>query len=339
MDIDIVLVHVALAAGLLLLLSWIGRHSLSSGYMTLSAFVRVDEAPAFNLAFRVVGPMVYVTLAASSLYLLKLDRYVAEIWLVAAYYCVARVAYVFLFDRVRLVNWQREVFTWGAMIGGSWLLYGTIISNRESLLPETKDLKNQFWILLILFLFTALNNVRLGSDGTVARKKAYLLEAYSSARAAYGKLVSSLVRDELAESLVYSVLLYEQFNRPRWVQLAERLVFPFFSRSLGPMQVKTPVRISNNESVRLGTERLMQIYDSALADGSVKAAAKGAKFDPVGNASHRRYVIYRIASGYNKDDGYLSDVQEMHEEVVALRYPALQFRSKEGLNKSTDHAA
>jgi hypothetical protein len=166
------------------------------------------------------------------------------------------------------------------------------------------------------------------SSETVARKKRYLLEAYSDARAAYGQLVSSLVRDELSESLVYSVLLYEQFNRPKWIRLAERLVFPLFSRSLGPMQVTTRVRISDWESVRLGTERLMQIYDSALIDGEEKAGAKGGHFDPVGNASHRRYMVYRVASGYNKDDGYLSDVQEMHEEVVALRYPALMFPSK-----------
>jgi hypothetical protein len=165
MDIDILAAHVVLAAALLLLLSWIGQHSLSSGYVTLSAFVRADEAPAFNLAFRVLGPIVYITMAASGLYLVKLDRYVADIWLVAAYYCAARAAYIFIFDRVRLVNWRREVLTWSAVVGGSWLLYGTIISNRESLLPEIKDLKNQFWILLILFLFTAFNNVRLPREG------------------------------------------------------------------------------------------------------------------------------------------------------------------------------
>jgi hypothetical protein len=325
MNIDVVCVHVALATVLFLLLSWLGRHSLLLGYMTLSAFVQADAAPAFNFLFRVVGPMVFVILSATGLYSLGLDRYVASIWLVAAYYCFARLAYIVILDRIRLVNWPREFFIWVAMIGGTWLIYRSVISNREYLLPEIKDLKNQFWILLILFVFTAFNNIRLRSDETVARKRAYLLGAYSSSRERYGRLISSLVRDELSESIVYSVLIYEQFNRPRLVQLVERLVFPVFSRTLGPMQVATNTRLTDSDSVRLGTERVIALYDSALNEGAKKAADKGRQFEPATNSSHRCYVIYRVASGYNKDDGYLADMQEMHNEVVALRYPALQF--------------
>lgn len=325
MAFDIICVQLALAAVLFFTLGWIGRHSLSSGYLNLSTFVRTDAAPAFNLLFRVVGPAVFVTIAASALYMLGLDRYVMNIWAVIAYYCLARLAYIVFFGRGRLVNWPRELFIWTVSIGGGWLLYGQILSVREALLPEVKDLKNQFWILLILFVYAAFNSARFSSDGTVRRKASYLRRSYATSRAKYGREISSQTTDDLSESLAYSVLMYEQFNRPGWVRLFERLVFPWGSKSLGPMQVKTSSRITDIESVRTGVHHLMQLYADALADGEKKAALRSVPFDPVKTSSHRQFVTYRVASGYNKDDGYLSGIEEMHQQLVELLYPSLRF--------------
>lgn len=327
MPFDIVFVQLVLAAVLFLSLGWIGRHSLSSGYLNLSTFARTDAAPAFNLLFRVVGPAVFITIAATALYAFGLDRYVTNIWAVIAFYCLGRLAYIVSFGRVRLVNWPREVLIWTISIGGGWLLYGQIISARETLLPEIKDLKNQFWILLILFVYAAFNSARFSTDGTVRRKTDYLRHSYATSRAKYGSEIGSMTTDALSESLAYSVLMYEQFNRPRWVRLIERMVFPWASQSLGPMQVKTSSRITDTESVRIGVQHLMTLYAAAFTDGSEKAALKSQQFDPVTNPSHRHFVIYKVASGYNKDDHYLSGIHEMHEQLVELLYPNLRFSS------------
>jgi hypothetical protein len=326
--VDTTVVHVALAAALFILLSWLGHHSLSSGYLALSAFVRTDEAPAFNLVFRVLGPIVFVTLSAALLYWLGLDRHVVSIWMVTTYYCLGRLFYIVLFDRLRLVNWPREALIWIATIGGSWVIYDPLISAREHLLPEIKDLKNQFWILIIMFLYATFNNVRLRNGRTVERKRNYLVHAYSTSREEHGKVIAKLTQEPLPESIAYAVLMYEQFNRPQWIRRIERMLFPFGSRSLGPMQVTTTTRLSDADSVDIGVQRLMQLYSEALADGNTKAAAKGLSFDAVKNSTHRQFVIYRVASGYNKDDDYLSGVQEMHHALIDLRYPALKFHSE-----------
>lgn len=325
---DIFGVQVALSLTLFLVLNWIGRHSLSSGYVTLSAFLKNDGAPAFNLLFRIIGPIVFVILAASFLYSAGLDKYVTNIWLVILYYYVGRLLYILGFSRFRLVNWWRETFLWIVSIGLGWLIYDQVIQVRENLLPDVKDLKNQFWILLILFLYSTFNNIRLTQEGTKRRKTNYLRNSYCRSKALYGEAISSLATDILSESIIYAVLLYEQFNRPAMVRLVERMVFPWGSKSLGPMQIKSDLRITDTESVRLGVQHIMEIYRSAVEAGIQKATMKGKIFDPVSISSHRQFVIYKIASTYNKDDAYLSGIQEMHSQVVEVLYPSLIFVHK-----------
>ena len=328
MEIEIWMMDVALSLMLFLALNWVGRHSAGSGYITLSAFLQHDEAPAFNLLFRVVGPLVFVTLAASTLYALDLDNLVKNIWVVVALYYLWRMLYVIFMERTALMNWRREIFLWVASIGLSWVLYERIISDRDSLLPDLKDLKNQFWILLILFLYATMNRTQYGFDGTVRRKKEYLRRLYAESRSKFGSVVSNIATDKLSESLVYAVLMYEQFNRPAPFRWAEHLTFPWLSRSLGPMQVTTKKRLSNIESVRLGSEHVVEIYQEAYVEGRKRAAAKDGEFNPLKNSSHRRFIVYKISSIYNKDDDYVSGISEMHDQVIDLFFDELKFRQE-----------
>ena len=299
---------------------------MSSGYVTLSAFLRNDTAPAFNFLFRIIGPVVFVILAASCLYSVGLDIYVTKIWLVIVYYYAGRLIYVLGFNRFRLVNWWREAFLWIASIGLGWLIYDQVIQVRENLLPDTKDLKNQFWILLILFVYSTFNSIRFSQAGTKKRKTNYLRDSYCHNKAVHGETISALATDMLSESIIYAVLLFEQFNRPPMVRLVERMVFPWGSKSLGPMQIKSARRITDNESVRLGVLHVMEIYQSAIETGIQKAATKDKLFDPITNYSHRQFVVYKVASAYNKDDSYLAGIQEMHLQVIEEQYPNLVFK-------------
>jgi len=204
MGLDVIALHVALALALFLVLNWIGKHAETQGYLTLNLFLKRDEAPAFNLLFRIFGPIIFIILAASLLYAANLDRY-----------------------------------------------------------------------------------------------------------------------DRLAESIIYSILIYEGFNRPPAVRLLERLLFPWGSKSLGPMQVTTDRRISDEESVTLGAKRLVDAYREVLATGNEKARLKNVTFDSLLNIAHRYYVISRVAAAYNKDDSYVGEVRELHELMAREFYPEL----------------
>lgn len=61
MNADIVVFHLLLAGVLFFLMNWVGRHaSISVSYYQITYFSRYDEAPAFNVVFRVLAPVVFM---------------------------------------------------------------------------------------------------------------------------------------------------------------------------------------------------------------------------------------------------------------------------------------
>jgi hypothetical protein len=87
------------------------------------------------------------------------------------------------------------------------------------------------------------------------------------------------------------------------------------------MQVATDRRISDEESVKLGSRKLVDAYHSALATGNEKAKAKSLAFDPAKNQQHRLYIVSNVAATYNRDDNYVSEIRELHASIVREFYP------------------
>jgi hypothetical protein len=310
-------VHLLLAVGLFLTINWIGRHSHSLGYISLGLFVRRDEAPAFNLALRLLGPVVFVTIAAAILYGIDLDTYVQGIWRVVLYYFAGRAGFNVLMGRALLVNWVREAVIGASCVWVSWLVYESIIKHKKTLLPDFTTATNELWVFVGLFVYTVLNQIDTGTRGSERRKDKYLKKRFSELIERYGKIIGKSLPDELSQSLGMTILLYESFNRPWLAQKLEHLIFPFWGRSLGPMQVTTAKRINDLESVRLGAELIAASYLKRLNEVKQK---QGDAYD---EHWKRWYLVRKVAADYNKDDSYVNDVYELHKTIVSLFYPQL----------------
>lgn len=312
MDLNVFVVHWLLATAMFFALNWIGKLAQPSGYLTLDIFVKRDNAPAFNFIFRVFGPIVFIVLAACLLYIAGLDRYVHNIWLVIVYQLIFRLGFNLSFGRYLLLNFRREVLIWLVSIGSGWILSENVIQHKEYLFPKYSDIANNLWVLVALFLYSTLNNLSFDEQRGKRRKNQYLYSAYGDCKHQYRNVISEITQDRLVESIIYSILVYEDFNRPSAARIFEHLLFPWKSKTLGPMQIDTERRISDIESVRLGAQRVITGYQDALKTGAEKAKAKGKEFDPTTNQSHRLYVILRVAAAYNKDDTYATEIENVH---------------------------
>lgn len=317
----LVISHLALAVLLFLSINWVGRHSHSLGYISLSLFVRRDEAPAFNLALRVLGPVVFVTVVSALLYALKLDAYVQNIWKVVLYYVFGRSAFNVLMGRALLMNWVREVALGSACVWVTWLIYENFIKFRKTLLPDFTTATNELWVFIAVFIYVVLNKIDTGVAGSEKRKKRYVRHQYERLNRQFGKIFDERLKDELAHSIGMSVLLYESFNRPAFAQCLERLVFPYGSKTLGPMQVATQIRLSDQKSVEAGADFIAESYAKRLEEVSKKV---GEAYDE----SWRRYkLVSAVAADYNRDDDYVAGVRDLHQLVVQNFYPHLQQRT------------
>lgn len=138
-------------------------------------------------------------------------------------------------------------------------------------------------------------------------------------------MISALNPTPLLESLIYSVIIYENFNRPPLFREVERFVFPFFSKTLGVMQVKTVKRISDAESVLIGAEKLKSKYLAEIPIAIKEFVDQGSDSPPVGHTLNATYgPISEALKEYNADDDYISGVMQLQEEIVKRFYPSIE---------------
>lgn len=326
---DLIVVHGLLAAVLFFLMNWLGGHAvITASYHQITYFSRYDEAPAFNVVFRILSPVVYIVIVGALLYSIGLAQYVSAIYLVVVYHYVIRWGYLAVFGRIRLVRWRVQGPIAVVAIAASILIYRQIISNPARLLPDFDSLTNELWLVIIVFLYKLFDSNYAPEEGNSAQKKAYLNARYNELSRKFGRIVSEEVKDRKLQPLVFAVLIYESFNRPRIVRWLER-VLPTRGRlrSYGPMQVQAKTPISDEESVRQGSRQLVREYETQFAAKRAnysRSESYGEEWlEKYGvNMIHQEAVRGAVAK-FNIRSDYPDEVLSVHDFLVEAYYPDL----------------
>ncbi len=299
---DIFLVQIILGIGLFFLINWIGKHSYSIGYLEISIFVKSEEAPALNFLIRVLTPIVYIIICSTILYYFQLDKYVWNMFLVNIYYVAFRLLFNLITQRGLLLNWYRQILYWGAIIVISYFTYDKLIKVKANILPDFTTVANELWIIILIFVFQVTNNIRLSQDGTLKRKQNYLKSRLNYFKSLYGKLIKEATQNEALEAVVFAILIYEDFNRPKVVRVIENFKQRLTQKphTLGVMQVKSDKIISDLESVKLGTSKVVNAYQQYLD----KLTKEKGEF-------YESWAYYEIIANYNGGSSYQSEVYEL----------------------------
>lgn len=304
MEVNLTLAHIGLSTVLFLCMNWIGKHSVNAGYIQMSVFVKKDEAPAFNLLYRSFAPVVFITLASAISYTLKLDWIVKDIYLVVVYHAAIRLIFNLLTGRGLLLNWNMQFAYIFLSITGAYYVYSNLIIDKSFFFPEAKDIGNALWLGVLGFIYHTCNSVRLSDHKTIKRKENYLSSMYLTYKMLYGQIIDDIVENKKQERLVYAVLIYENFNRPKVYRLIENMLFHVgLAKTLGIMQVTTDKYINDRESVTLGSTKI--VYDFNMA--------KNCQYGD-------RAVRWAVLKAYNPDDDYISEVDKIENELKKLFY-------------------
>jgi predicted RND superfamily exporter protein len=149
----------------------------------------------------------------------------------------------------------------------SYYGYEKIIITKKNLLPDFSNLSNELWIVIIIFIYQIVNKIESSNESTIVRKDNYLYSKYRLFQKKYGRIIIKLKNKRLI-ALAYSILIYENFNRPYIARLVENIRFHITSKphTLGIMQVYSNNLINDTESVRLGVEKIMRDYNEMVAN-------------------------------------------------------------------------
>lgn len=254
---DIILVHILLSVVLFFIVNWLGSHAISIGYVQMSIAIKDETSPAFNFIFKVLAPPIYIVLCAVLFQTLDLDQMNVNIFYIAVYYWIFRVLWALLTGRSRLVNWIEQSIYWVVSVSLSVWVY-SLIEQVEKILPDTRSLLDQFWILIIVFLYSVFNKIQFGREGSAKRGNSYIIGRYKLLHKRYDHLIKNFFHNGFYEALTYSIMIYEDFNRPNIIRWIEYFHFWITRKphSLGIMQVLTPHYINNEQSINLAMRKI-----------------------------------------------------------------------------------
>lgn len=319
------LLRIALAILLFYIVNWIGAKSkpLDFGYVQMSVGLQDDTAPLFNYLFKVLAPIVYIILLAVLFQALGRNDLCDDIYFIVVYYWVFRFLYVTARGQLPLLNWKVQILYWISSIALAFWV-NSIIDKVETVLPSPQALLEQLWILIILFLYSIFNKLEFSREGADKRIKRYTFKKVDSFKKKYGSIVDAQFSQDFYKAVVYSIMVYEDFNRPAIARFLERLLFRYSKKphTYGIMQVTSTKPFSNEDSV-------------VKACSKLKADAMS--FIPKWYESEDDEVYLSSAANelfikYNPGDAeYSSQVNQVYENIV-LKYfsnmPSCVSRSK-----------
>ena len=305
----IFLVHLFSAIAFFIVVNQLGKQSIKFGYFYLSFDSEYDDrSPFFNILFKSFTPVLLTYILAYIFSYSDVDYLNKNIYMVVVYYFVFRFIFIVLIGRMRLTNWYKLIVITLLSLAMTFIVYTQLIVNATYLLPTRQEIATAMWLGIIAFIYKILNEAPFLRENNSPKIQTYLKKNYFYFKYKYGYIIDIEVENEIESSLVYAVLIYENFNRGKLFRTLERLFF-FTKRikTTGIMQVQSNDYLSNAESIKLGTQKLLIKYRSELCEYGTD------------NEEHNHYSALRnTIIDYNSDDNYYIQVEGIIENIKSI---------------------
>ena len=327
---NIALVQIVSAIALFFIVNWIGEHSVSIGYIQLSMFTHEHDSLAFNFLFKVLSPVVFLVLYIVLFQSIGHEEYVRCCFMITIYYWVFRSIIIISLGRISLTSWWVQLFYWASSILLSLWIY-SLMEKVDRLLPDPRSLIDQLWILIILFLYSMFNKISIPFKGAIKRKEKYITNNFLKFRKQYDAIVSTNCANEFLEATTYSIMIYENFNRPAIIRKIESLCCKLTKKphSLGIMQVNTSSPISDEQSIikAIGLIQNAAIEHKKKEIEIEKEMEKEKEKNKLKIGYYRdplKHAVSEIAKTYNGGDPDYEYEIEVIFEIVSKKYPCIQ---------------
>ena len=162
-----------------------------------------------------------------------------------------------------------------------------------------KELREEIWISCFLFILVLIrdyiyNHEKISSKKESLKKKEYIISKYYKYKKKYDKLVK--VKNIDISNLIYAIMIYENYNRPPIIREIEKIKLLISGHAtLGIMQVSVTKLINNEESIKLGVNKILK---------EIKKEKK-----------EKNFSISNIIQNYNNGEKYKAEVMYIYEII------------------------
>lgn len=242
--------------------SWVGSvlHSVpNGGNSSYAVFTfRSDRCKPMstNILMNVLVPNVLLVVISLICYRLQLPYRPGAMAFYVAFYYVYRLFLICVILRRReLCSFGYELTNIGAGIAVALLLTKYFLVNPQELFIPVSELVNEFWLVIIVLVykFAVLLLDKIFNQKTVVSERAlesYIYRRFDRFYEKYAGAVNITREDRNVWILLFSVMIFENYNRGSYIRALERLKVKMGkTATVGIMQVKADRSLSDEESI------------------------------------------------------------------------------------------
>lgn len=185
-------------------------------------------------------------------------------------------------------------------------------------MPTEQEITTALWFAIIGYIYKVIKDISISSLDN-SRKLNYVKHKHDCFSHKYGSIIEEAIGTDIDNSiiekqkaLIYSILIYEDFNRHILCRFMERLLFGTGRiKTSGIMQVTSDVYLSNQDSVKKGACILIEKYNEVYKD----------KYNDTQDKNHSLYAARRESiKHYNPDISYINEVESIYN-LLEVIYP------------------
>lgn len=249
----------------------------------------LDEDMSFagNFVLKTINPAVYVAILCAIFQMLGQLHICNSLWMIVPLYWTFRVIYMCAINILIYTNLKYEFmgFLISLVIGEGtfFLLLKPLIDKNESVFISREELRDAIWYAIFAYVLKITwdaYKIYLTADNVYPKYKREdaVIKKYKKFTSKYENIVDSTLlkkwkndtenKDEIF-SLIYAIMIYEDYNRPFMVRIIEyafKIILFTKEMTLGVMQVKSQKPISSKTSVKNGSEKIIDAYLAADDD-------------------------------------------------------------------------
>ncbi|MBE6157291.1 MAG: hypothetical protein E7160_00635 [Firmicutes bacterium] len=162
---------------------------------------------------------------------------------------------------------RKNITNYFILIITSYLNNMYFINQVDNIFPKDSEPKIIVWLLVILFLYDFFKENNVKEETTpkrVINNKEYIVMNFAKFKSRYQEDIK--LENKKLTNIVYSIMIYENYNRPLIIRKIDTTKFKFVSKptKLGIMQIESKKLIDDIDSIELACKKLDRIYNRKL---------------------------------------------------------------------------
>lgn len=285
------------------LINYLGGRPIQQSYQNDLFDGEFGKSTVFNIAFRIIAPVVVLTLFGALCFFVGLRFQFSCLLISGGTYWTLRIL-AWVSKRRTVRSNLAMVFAQAAVsLLLSWYLF-TAIGNDplRSLIPDVGDVSLEFIILAMTVLFYILAESPMFRKDRSPRSPLMEKQLFAIDKLCRKSMPERYKQDTALLILFYTFALIEDTYRPSWIRQAERIayhVLPFKKpRTFGLMQTTSDRPLSDEESIACAYDIVSDIYDEFIE------TYPEFTIDPMNEEGHAPCLI-------SFQDGYIYELAEM----------------------------